>query len=289
MSKQPTLRQFQDRFPTEEACLEHLKQVRFGARHDCAKCGKSAVFYRVKARRAYACEHCGAQVYPTAGTPFDRTRTSLRDWFHVMFLFVTSRNGVAAKEVERQIGVTYKTAWRMCHEIRKYMGEVDGDGPIGGLFRTVEVDEAYLGGKTDKAIYLSNKTLVLAMLERGGNIVTRIVPNRRGSSLLPVVKATVRRASEIHTDELTAYTPLNLHGFEHKTVNHKRGQYVAKGGVTVNGLEGFWSALKRGINGTYVHVSQKHLPKYLAEFEFRHNLRKAPHLMLDQLLLGFAR
>ena len=126
-TKAPTLRQFMDRFPNEETCLAHLMFMRFGARHACDKCGKDAKFYRVKSRRSFACEWCGAQVYPTANTPFDRTRTSLRDWFHVMFLFTTSRNGVAAKEVERQIGVTYKTAWRMCHEIRKYMAIIDGD------------------------------------------------------------------------------------------------------------------------------------------------------------------
>ena len=130
MSKAPTVRQFLSRFPTEESCLEHLKLVRFGERHECEKCGKDAQFYRAAKRRSYACEHCGFQVYPTAGTPFHRTRTSLQDWFYVMFLFCTTRNGVAAKEVERQIGVTYKTAWRMCHEIRKYMAVVDGDEPL---------------------------------------------------------------------------------------------------------------------------------------------------------------
>lgn len=136
-TKAPTLRQFQSRFPTEESCLEHLKLVRFGERHDCEKCGKSAKFYRAAKRRSYACEYCGHQVYPTAGTPFHRTRTSLQDWFYVMFMFCTTRNGVAAKEVERQIGVTYKTAWRMCHEIRIYMAQVDGDSPLGGEGRIV--------------------------------------------------------------------------------------------------------------------------------------------------------
>ena len=145
-TKAPTLRQFQDRFPTEESCLDHLMRTRFGDRHECEKCGKEARFYRVKARRSYACEWCGAQVYPTAGTPFDRTRTSLRDWFFVMFQFCASRSGVAAKEVERQIGVTYKTAWRMCHEIRKYMAQVDGDAPLGGPFKIVEIDETFVGG-----------------------------------------------------------------------------------------------------------------------------------------------
>ena len=99
----------------------------------------------------FTCEHCGYQVYPTAGTPFESTRTPLRDWFYVMFLFCASRNGVAAKEVERQLGVTYKTAWRMCNLIRKYMGYVDGDYPIGGPGKTVEADETFFGGK-DKSV-----------------------------------------------------------------------------------------------------------------------------------------
>src|SRR3546814_15245494 len=97
-TKAPTLRQFQDRFPTEESCLDHLMRIRFGDRHDCEKCGKEAKFYRVKARRSYACEWCGAQVYPTAGTPFDRTRTSLRDWFFVMFQFCRSEERRVGKE-----------------------------------------------------------------------------------------------------------------------------------------------------------------------------------------------
>jgi len=163
--KAPTLRQFQDRFPTEESCLDHLMRTRYGDRHDCDKCGRNAHFYRVKARRSYACEYCGAQVYPTAGTPFDRTRTSLRDWFFVMFQFCASRNGVAAKEVERQLGVTYKTAWRMCHEIRKYMGALDSDDPLGGVGSVVEIDETLIGGSVSGmgSGYKGNKTCVVGM------------------------------------------------------------------------------------------------------------------------------
>src|SRR4051794_1956513 len=124
-TKAPTVRDFHKRFPTEEACMDHLMRVRYGYRFKCSACLREAKYYRVKARRCYECEHCGHQVYPTAGTPFEKTRTSLRDWFFVMFLFCASRNGVAAKEVQRQIGVTYKTAWRMCREVRRYMGYVD--------------------------------------------------------------------------------------------------------------------------------------------------------------------
>ena len=221
--KAPTLRQFQDRFPTEEACLDHLKMTRYGARHDCEGCDREATYYRVKARRSYACEHCGYQIYPTAGTPCDRTRTPLRDWFFVMFLFCTTRNGVAAKEVERQLGVTYKTAWRMCHMIREYMGAIDGDGPLGGFGKRVEIDETYIGGKVEGRGpgYVGNKAVVLGMLERGGNVTTKVVANRRGSSLLPVVLKNVRRHTEVHTDELSAYQALTTLGFWHKSVNHR--------------------------------------------------------------------
>jgi transposase len=291
-NKAPSLRQFQDRFPTEESCLSHLMIIRFGARHACEKCGKDAKFYRVKARRSFACEWCGAQVYPTAGTPFDRTRTSLRDWFFVMFLFTTSRNGVAAKEVERQIGVTYKTAWRMCHEIRKYMVIIDGDEPIGGFLRTVEVDETYIGGaaKGMGMGYKGNKTAIIAMLERNGNVISKVIPNRRKSTLQGAIVENVKPYTILHTDDFISYDGVQHVGksYDHHTVNHSAGEYV-RGRVTTNGVEGFWSQLKRGINGTHIHVSAKHLQKYLGEFEFRHNRRQFPHLMLDELMTGFAR
>ena len=289
-TKAPTLRQFQDRFPTEESCLEHLKLVRFGERHECEKCGKDAKFYRVAKRRSYACEHCGAQIYPTAGTPFDRTRTPLRDWFYIMFLFCSTRNGVAAKEVERQLGVTYKTAWRMCHEIRKYMAIVDGDAPLGGLFRTVEIDETFIGGYERGALGGAGKTIVLGMRQRGGELVTRVIPNRRANTLLPVIAEHVKPYSEVHTDEWLGYSALGtVNGYWHKKVNHEAEYVCAKSGATVNGIEGFWAQLKRSINGTHIHVSPKHLSKYLGEFEFRHNRRHAPHSMLDDLLLSFRR
>ena len=288
-AKAPTLCQFQDRFPTEESCLDHLMRTRFGERHDCERCGKSAKFYRVKARRSYACEHCGAQVYPTAGTPFDRTRTSLRDWFFVMFQFCASRNGVAAKEVQRQLGVTYKTAWRMCHEIRKYMAQIDGETPIGGFMKTVEIDETFIGGYVRGGQGGKGKAVVLGMMQRGGDVVTKVVANRRGGTLLPVIMQHVEAHTEIHTDELIAYGALPmLKGYWHHTVNHNAGEYV-RGRVTVNGIEGFWAQLKRGIAGTYIHVSPKHLSKYLGEFEFRHNRRERPETMLAEMMLSFQR
>ena len=239
--KASTIRQFLDRFPIEESCLELLKLVRYGERHECEKCGKAAQFYRVKKRRSYACEHCGHQIYPTAGTPFHRTRTSLRDWFHVMFLFCSTRNGVAAKEVELQIGVTYKTAWRMCHEIRKYMAVVDGDEPVGGEGETVEVDETIIGGARPRAgrgNYRANTTIVVGAVERGGNVITRVIPNIQKSNLLSAIKSVVVEGSTVHTDQNHSYRNLPAMGFSQDPVNQNRGEWGCSD-CHVQSIEGF--------------------------------------------------
>lgn len=284
--KGPNIKAFNQRFPDEDTCLNHLFRTRYGERLTCFKCHKDATYYRVKARRCFECEHCGHQAYPTAGTPFEKTRTSLRDWFYVMFLFCASRNGVAAKEVERQLGVTYKTAWRMCNLIRKYMGYVDGDFPIGGLGgKHVEADETFIGGK-DK-MGEDDKAIVLGMIERNGDVIARHVIDRSAASLLPHFTRFVKKGSRVSTDEWSGYRSLTeRYGYDHGTVDHSAGEYV-RGQDHTNTIEAFWANVKRGIKGTYVHVSKKHLQTYLSEFEYRHNLRKQPEVMFDCLLAAF--
>jgi transposase-like protein len=291
-SKAPTLRQFQDRFPTEDSCLDHLFQVRYGTDFDCPKCDRPARYSRVKARRSYQCQWCAHQLYPTAGTPFDRTRTPLRDWFYVMFLFTTTRNGVAAKRVERELGVTYKTAWRMCSQIRAYMAALDSDDPIGGVGEIVEIDETLVGGVVrgkGQGPHLENKAIVLGMLEKGGELITRVVPSRREHHLRPIIQYHVLPGTSVYTDQSNSHQNLGECGYRHSRVNHKIHEYVGPMGETVNRLEGFWAMLKRGIVGTHIHVSAKHLPKYLGEFEYRWNMRSVPHLMLDRLMHSFER
>jgi transposase len=283
--KGPNIREFNKRFPTEDVCLEHLMRVRFGERLTCSKCQKQATYYRVKSRRSFECEHCGYQVYPTAGTPFESTRTPLRDWFYVMFLFCASRNGVAAKEVQRQLGVTYKTAWRMCNLIRKYMGYVDGDFPLGGPGKTVEIDETFIGGK-DHAGH-DDKAVVFGIVERNGDVLTRHVAMRTKVHVIPHVVTFVKPGSKIYSDRESAFKLLTeKYGYDHEMVDHDAGEYV-RGDVHTNTIEGFWANVKRGINGTYVHVSKKWLQTYLREFEYRHNLRQTPYLMFDCLLQAF--
>src|SRR5205823_4451465 len=186
--------------------------------------------------RSYACEWCGFQVFPTSGTPFDRTRTPLRDWFYVMFLFTTTRNGVAAKRVERELGVTYKTAWRMCSQIRAYMTTLDSDDPLGGPGEIVEVDETFIGGtaKGGRGRYAGEKPVVLGMLEKGGELITRIVPNVKMHNLIPVVHQHVLPGTHIHTDSLLSYQHLGKHGYRHSKVRHQWKEYVGSEGQTVN-------------------------------------------------------
>lgn len=284
--KPPTRAQFDARFPDDDACLDHLMITRYGRKFACPKCEKVGTFYRIKARRAYECEWCAHQIYPTAGTPFHATRTSLKDWFFVMFLFCTSRNGVSAKEVQRTLGVTYKTAWRMCRLIRAYMGYVDGDHPVGGAGGgAVEADKTFIGGKDKKG--QDDKAVVLGMVERGGDVVTRVIPSRSRRSVEPVMESFIKPGSRVYTDSAEAFSGLSEE-HRHEMVNHSAKEWV-RGDVHTNSIEGFWANVKRGINGTYVWVSKKHLPTYLGEFEFRHNMRHAPHQMLDTLLLAFPR
>src|SRR5436190_12815680 len=238
-----TLRQFQDRFPTEDSCLEHLFQVRFGQGFVCPGCNRPARYTRVKARRSYQCQWCAHQVYPTANTPFERTRTSLRDWYYVAFLFTTTRNGVAAKRVEREIGVTYKTAWRMCHQIRAYMASLDSDDPLGGIGETVEIDETLIGGSVSGkgSGYKGNKTCVVGMLERDGELVTRVVQSRTKGAMHGLILSNVLPGTTINTDEFGGYKDLDHSGFNHVTVNHARGEYARPDGAGVNAIEGFWA------------------------------------------------
>lgn len=266
-------------------------ETRYGLTHKCEKCGREAQFYAVTKRRSYACNFCGHQVFPTADTPFHRTRTPLRDWFYVIFLFCASRNGVAAKEVERQIGVTYKTAWRMCHEIRKYMTVLDSDDPLGGIGETVEVDETLIGGSVSGkgSGYKGNKTCAVGMLERGGELVTRVVKRRTKADMQALILDQILPGTTINTDEFGGYKDIDKSGYRHVKVNHKAGVYAKPCGAGVNAIEGFWAHLKRSISGTHIHVSGHHLWKYLGEFEYRYNMRHTPHLMLDRMMASFSR
>lgn len=286
MAKSMTIKQFQARFPDDDACLSHLFLTRYGKSFACPKCGQTDTCHRLKKMPAYTC-NCGHHIHPMAGTPFQSTRTPLTTWFHVMFLFCSSRNGVSAKEVQRQTGVTYKTAWRMCNEIRKYMGWVDGDAPLGGSgpdAQPVEADHAFIGGR-DKLGH-DDKAIVLGMIEREGDVITRVIASRKWHDVRRAMVWNVKEGTMVYTDEEQTFKTLPYLGYRHDTVNHEKKEWV-RGTVHTNNIEAFWANVKRSIKGTYVWVSKKHLQTYLREFEYRYNLRKRPDLMMDALLQAF--
>jgi transposase len=290
MTKTQTVAAFFRQFPDDEACLQHLFEIRFGQGFECLSCKRASKWFRIKAERAYSCQWCGHHLHPTVGTPFEKTRTPLQSWFYAIFLFTKTRNGVAAKELERQLGVTYKTAWRMAGLIRKHMADVDGEGPIGGFMKTVEIDETWIGGraKGKGPGYTGNKVAVFGMMQRRGQIITKVVADRRMRTLEREIVAHVKPHTEVHTDDFSGYDRLgSMQGYWHKRVNHSAGEYVSPTGTSVNGLEGFWSQLKRSIAGTHIHVSGKHLWKYAKEAEYRFNRRERPDTMLPELLSKF--
>ena len=286
MAKNPTVHDFFRCFPDDDACLDYLMKVRYGMTLDCPQCSKHAKFHRLHKRPVYSCQWCGYQISPMEGTPFERTHTPLTKWFYAMYLFTTSRHGVPAKELQRQLGVTYKTAWRMGHEIRKHMAKTDGDD---GLSGHIEVDETMIGGRRSggkRGRGAPGKTVVFGMVARHGDMITRVVENVKRKTLEAHILENVMRGSRISSDELSSYAKLSRHGYRHEAVKHSADEWV-RGDTHVNTAEGFWSQIKRSIRGTHIHVSRKHLPKYLGEFEFRWNLRHKPETMFARLLMSF--
>ena len=205
MSKKPqNIAQFFKQFPTDEACLQHLFEVRFGQGFECPSCERPSKWFRIKAERAYSCQFCGHHLHPTVGTPFEQTRTPLQLWFYAIYLFTTTRHGVTAKELQRQIGVTYKTAWRMAGLIREHMADVDGDGVLGGPWEAVEIDEIYVGGvrKGGKRGRGADGNTVVPGMMGGDEVVTKVVTEVKRLSLLPHINANVAKGSLVNTDEL---------------------------------------------------------------------------------------
>src|SRR5262245_40686505 len=291
MTKPLTVQQFFKLFPDDDTCLDHLFRTRFGEQVLCSNCHRISKFYRIQAELAFSCPFCGWHLHPMVGTPFQKTHTSLQRWYYAMYLFSVTRHGVSAKELQRQFGCSYKTAWRMGHEIRKYMNVLDGNGPLGGKGGNVEADETLVGGRDPegrKGRAKSNKTTVFSMIDRKtGEIISQVVPNSAGATLLPEIEKHVKKGSAIHTDEWGGYNRLSERGYTHHTVNHEAGEW-ARGITHTNTLEGYFSLFKRSVFSTHIRISRKHMPKYLAEFDYRMNLRKVPHLMFA-LMLSFRR
>ena len=285
-----TLFEFDKQFPDDAACLDYLMAERYPDGVFCEKCHKVTKHYREKARPSWSCEFCGHRVHPMVGTIFEDSATSLRLWFYGIYLMASTRCGISAKQLERELGVTYKTAWRMFHQIRSLL--VQDDAPIGGDGEIVEADEAFIGGLSKwrnhgkpkgKGGGWVGKQPVHGFVQRGrdgkiGKIRARVLPQSDTATFTSQVTESVHvrvlPKSSLFTDTYVGYDRMGERGFKHKRVNHTRRIYV-DGIVHTNTIEGFWSLLRRGISGVYHGVSTKHLQTYVDEYFFRYNNRDA--------------
>lgn len=283
--KSPTLTilNFHKMFPDNKTCLVHLFETHHGHKK-CPKCGEKGKYHLQADSSHFVCQ-CGAhQISPKAGTIFEKSDTDLVKWFFAIFLMSQSRNGVSAKELERQIGVTYKTAWRMQKQIRLLMQEAPTL-----LSGEVEADETMIGGYRPgkRGWAAEGKTIVFGQLQRKGKVQTAIIKNFRAETLLPHFKDNVAKGSDLITDEMRSYkTVAKIMDYKHRRVEHQAKEYARPDGTHTNTIEGFWSQLKRSLDGTYHVISPKYLPLYLSEFQFRYNHGRNPAFHLFSFLLS---
>lgn len=261
-----SINQFNRQFPDDSACLDYIWAQRFPNGATCPKCQKADRYTRVSTRKCFSCE-CGHQVSPCEGTIFHKSSTKLRTWFLAMFYMTASKNGVSACELERLAGVTYKTAWRMGHQIRKLMTQ--GTGLLTG---TVEADETYFGGKRRMSCKMSNKTAVAAVVQRGGDVRAVALPMVDSWRVEKLLADNVSPSADLMTDEARHYIRPGKSYASHGTIRHSAKEYV-RANIHTNSVEGFWGQLKRSIHGTFHQVGREHLQGYVDEFAFRYNHR----------------
>lgn len=275
-------------FHNEKAAFEYLESVLWPDGPVCPHCGVVEGAYKIapnlkkKVRMGlWKCADCRKQFTVTVGTLFERSHVPLHKWLQATYLMCASKKAISAHQLHRILEVTYKTAWFMAHRIREGMRE--GFEPMGGNGKIVEADETYIGGKEKNKhvgkrkrsnIGGQGKEAVFSLVERGGKVRSHHVPSVSAKTLRPILVAQVDRKSVLMSDDAGQYRIMGPEFAKHEVVNHSIDEYV-RGEAHTNTVEGYFSILKRGITGTYHHVSQEHLKRYLGEFDFRYNFRVA--------------
>ncbi len=263
---------------TNKQAREYLESVRWSKGVICPHCNSKKSF-KLTAKKGskkpvrdgvYKCSSCRKQFSVTVGTIFENSHISLNKWLIAIYLICSSKKGISSNQLHRMLDITYKSAWFMSHRIR-YAMEQNNKGYLSG---TVEVDETYIGGFKSGTTGRGseNKTPVVALIQRNGEVRSKQIDKLTSKNLKAYIRENVDKDSTIITDEFRSYNGLNKEFKDHQTVNHSKKEYV-RGDVYTNTVEGYFSLLKRGINGTFHHISKKHLQRYLAEFDFRYNHR----------------
>ena len=284
---------FLKKYSTDDACLEDIKSIRWPEGVTCPTCNKVTLFYKITDRTSYSCGVCRTQIFPLAGTIFEKTTTPLRFWFYAMFQMINTRSGISAKQLQRELGVTYKTAHRMFKQIRRLMAEPDtffSDGNI-------EIDETFIGGKGKNRKFLWHgnekpKEVVLGMVKRsetqkgGEKVYLKHIPNTGKWTLLQQIQEHIDPKARVLTDQWGGYIHLSKFGYKHDYVDH--GKTYVVGDIYTQNAENVWSILKRGIYGVYRIVSKKYLQVYADEYAWRYNHRRTPETMFEDLLKQIA-
>ena len=297
--KKATLNSLAKNYSDEDKARELLENLRWPSGVACPRCGSTAIYKltpkpnskRPVRHGVYKCKDCrqqkrNPQFTVTVGTIFEDSHIKLSKWLLAITLMSASKKGMSAHQLHRMLGITYKSAWFMAHRIRYAMQQK----PFQRLKGTIEADETYIGGRKrglDRQAAFENKTPVVALVKRGGSVRSFVVPTVSASILKEILLDNVHPSSNLMTDELASYQNIGKKFASHKTVVHSIQEYVP-GEVSTNAVEGFFSLLKRGINGVYHHVSREHLHRYLAEFDFRYNRRKiSDHERTISAIAGF--
>lgn len=282
MREEMNLPKLIERFGSEDKCRAYLESLRWPDGVECPRC-QSKKISRLAERKQYECSACRYQFSVTAGTIMHDSHLPLWKWFLAIYLMVESKKGISAKQLQRMLDTSYKTAWYLCHRIRDAMG----DGDERTLRGIIEADETWHGGKQHGrgvGPYASGKKVVLGAVERGGEVRIRLAAGRDRGTLHRFLNEVVDdSATGIYTDDWIGYVGIADEDTFHQVVNHKAKEWV-RGDVHSNTIEGVWSLFKRSVIGSYHQVSVKHLPAYLDELEWRYNNRSNPYLFRDTVM-----